>query len=218
MEDMVATVATGRVSEAAMILVATCNLISSKMLTRCLTKTISRSLTIQEWASTARNRIISITYSNAMVIIIRAVEVIEAVQCTSDMEISIGTTIQITQSTPRTVVIVGIAEVEPQEDVAKAVNITAIITIMIMEMEECIIRNITNILVTKIIEVENITEIIKMTEVGRCIDVHKEAITNKSTQSTTTNTATKIQTTSIKAQWAVTRCSHSRITAKIIIT
>ena len=63
---------------------------------------------------------------------------------------------------------------------------------MTMEMEECIIRSTTNILVIKIIEVENSTEIIKMMVVERCIDDHKEATTNKSTKSTTTNTATKI--------------------------
>ena len=126
-----------------------------------------------------------------MVIIIREVEVIAVVQCTLDTA-SIDMTIQTTQCTHRIVAIVGIAEVELQEDVAKVVNITAIITIMTMEMEECIIRSTTNILVIKIIEVENSTEIIKMMVVGRCIDDHKEATTNKSTKSTTTNTATKI--------------------------
>ena len=126
-----------------------------------------------------------------MVIIIREVEVIAVVQCTLDTA-SIDTTIRTTQCTHRIVAIVGIAEVELQEDVAKVVNITAIITIMTMEMEECIIRSTTNILVIKIIEVENSTEIIKMMVVGRCIDDHKEATTNKSTKSTTTNTATKI--------------------------
>ena len=154
-----------------------------------------------------------------MVIIIRVVEVIVAVQCISDTEISIDTTIRITQYTRRTVAIVGTVEVEPQEDVAKAVNITAIITIMIMETVECIILNTTNnILVIKIIEVGNTSEITRLMEVGRCTDVHKEATTNKSTKSTTTNTETKIQMTSIKVQWAVTRCSNSRIIAKIIIT
>ena len=128
-----------------------------------------------------------------MVIIIREAEVIAVVQCISDRAISIGITTQTTQCTRRIVAIVGIVEVEPQEDEAKVVNLTAIITIMTMEMEECIIRNTSNILVIKIIEVENNTEIIKMMEVGRCIDDHKEATTNnKSIKSTTTNTATKI--------------------------
>lgn len=194
--------ATDKVSEVATTQVLTCNLTSSKIRAKCQTKITSVHPTIKEWASTARNLIISITCSNNVAITIKEEE-IEVVQCTLDMATSIDMITQTTQYIHRTVAIVDTVE-EPQEDVAKVGSITAIIiTTILMEME-CIIPNTTNILVIKInmIEVENnLIEITQMTVVQKCIDVPKEATTNKSTKnSITINTIIKTLMTSIKFQ------------------